>query len=200
MATPPGYADISVKIQHSTLTRPAYVTYGCNPTSTDPVVVAGLAKAAWIGANSINSLLDNEATATEFIARLGTDGGEDIIGSVASTTPGAGATGASLPPNCAVLIHKRTARGGRRGRGRMFMPWFVSEGNVGENGQLTTTIVNSTNTVLTTWLGFLNSGDHPMVVFHTPSEDPAHPAGPPDVVTSLSADPLISTQRRRLGR
>lgn len=200
MPTPAGYADISVKLVCLNLTRPAYLTFGVNPTSTDPATVANQVKGAWLALNSANSRLDSDVTATEFIARCGQDGAEDLVGSVTNTAPGGLTSTLSPTPNVAVLVHKRTARGGRRGRGRLFFPWCVSETQLEENGQLNSTAITGMQTAMNNFLGFLTTGDTPMVVLHTESSDPLKPAGPPNVVTSLVVDPLVSTQRRRLGR
>jgi hypothetical protein len=127
---------------------------------------------------------------------MGQDGGEALTGIDASTALG-GAGGASVPANVAALIHKRTARGGRRGRGRMYLPWWIQESDVDERGAISSTTIGFMNTALATWLADLAADGCPMVVLHDPGRTPA---GAPDVVTSLTVDPIVGTQRRRLGR
>jgi hypothetical protein len=200
MPTAPGYAACAVKLQCTGLNRPAYVTFGVNPTSTDPAIVAAAIKTAWYATGAANSRLDSEVTATEFIARLGTDGGEDLVGSVAGGAAGGLSSTLSPTPNVAILIHKRTARGGRRGRGRIFFPWCVSETQLEENGSLNSTAITGIQTAMTTWWVAHNTNDVPMVVLHRPSLVNPAPPGPPDPVTGLLVDPLVSTQKRRLGR
>jgi hypothetical protein len=200
--TPPGFASASVQIVHSGLSRPSYITFGVNPTATDPQTVASAVATTFTDAAGFKSRLDNETVITQVLVSLGTDGGEDLVGAVAANVAGAN-TQATLPPNCAVLVHKRTARGGRRGRGRLFIPWYVGEASVDEAGVLLTGELNLAQAALNVWLASLATQNVPMVLLHDVSAPgTVHPTtpGPPDVVTSLTVDKLISTQRRRLGR
>jgi hypothetical protein len=128
---------------------------------------------------------------------LGTDGTGDLVYVLTTTVNGGASITNALPPNCAVLIHKSTARGGRRGRGRMYLPWTVLEANVDEVGVLTSTVITSHNAAVSSWQAALSSGGNPLVLLHAPGKT-ATPA--PDPVTSMSCDRLIATQRRRLGR
>jgi hypothetical protein len=196
MPTAPGYGDVSVKMQLLTMARPAYVTFGVDPTATDPLLVAADILNAWTFAGSINTLLDSSVTATEFTVRLGTDGGEDLIATQTNATVG-GRSGTSVPPNVAVLLHKRTARGGRRGRGRMFLPWCVLGTDVGEDGIITPARVTAIGTAAAVFRNQLAAVSSPMVILHGPG---ATSMGAPDVVTSLTVSNLVATQRRRLGR
>lgn len=196
MPTAPGYADCSIRLQLATMARPAYLTLGLNPTSTDALQVATELGAAWLYAGSLNSCLDSNVTATEFTARLGTDGGEDLVGSVSNASVGGRSIG-TFPPNVACLIHKRTARGGRRGRGRMFIPWILSTTEVGEDGVIQAARITALNAALLIFKNQLTAQSDPMVILHSPGSTSP---GAPDVVTSLYASNLVATQRRRLGR
>ena len=89
MPTAPGFADVSLKLALSGFARPAYITMGVDPAVTDPTVIAQSIIASWLAAGSMNSRLDSTVTMSEAIVRLGTDGGEDIIGSQTNVTPGA---------------------------------------------------------------------------------------------------------------
>ena len=106
--------------------------------------------------------------------------------------------GAGLPNNCSVLVRKSTALGGRRNRGRMYIPCPI-ETTIDAAGVFTVGEVNSWNTVLGllmpggtvhTAFGFL--GD-PVVLHETGSQTPA-------VVTGLTCQNKIGTQRRRMRR
>lgn len=196
MPVAPGYGDCSVKLVLATLARPAYVTFGINPTATDATTVAGDLKAAWLATGSLNARLDTNVTATEFQVRLGTDGGEDLAGVSTNATAGL-LSAATVPPNVAVLCHKRTARGGRRGRGRMFLPWFVNVGDVAETGIIQSATVTSIQTAAAVFIGELSSRSMPMVILHGPGNSSM---GAPDVVTTVQVSSLVATQRRRLGR
>lgn len=196
MATPPGYASVSLKLQHSSLARAAYLTYGCNPTSSDPAVVANSIVGCWLGPGSLNTKLDSSVTMTEVTVRLGTDGGEDLVGSATSTATGVPAY-ATPPPNVAILVHKRTARGGRRGRGRFFLPWMVQANDVGETGNLLAATRTALETACNAFRTLHATDPGPIVLLHRPG---LTSSGPPDVVTAMQVMALVATQRRRLGR
>lgn len=103
-------------------------------------------------------------------------------------TAGAGA----LPNNCAVLIAKITAAGGRRNRGRMFFPG-ITESAVDHAGLITTAERNLWQTAIDTWsdgeetLGF----GVPALLHQTGSSSPT-------TITSFVVRTRIATQRRRM--
>lgn len=129
----------------------------------------------------------------------GDPGDPPLVGS--SGTTGAGdETGTLLPQNSAYLVHKRTNTGGRGGRGRLYIPG-VFESEVDNLGNVSSGELAQWNGVLADWLaGFATLAPFPaeMVVLH--DSEGAHAADPPRVVTLLTMDPVISTQRRRLRR
>lgn len=94
------------------------------------------------------------------------------------------------PPNTAWLIRKRTALGGRANRGRCYIPG-VLEQQVNEGGQVLSPTLADLQTAANDWLAGLTTLEMPMVILHTSSSDPTE-------VSSLVADPLVATQRRRL--
>jgi len=111
-------------------------------------------------------------------------------------------TNASFSPctnNCAVLCRKRTARGGRQGRGRFYLPiGLTGEGNVTAVGILLETVRAQLQTDLETWRAQMASGTQDLVLLHG---DPlVGVAPPPDLITAFEVDPLIATQRTRLRR
>jgi hypothetical protein len=196
MATAPGYADISVELRHALLPRPAFITFGVNPSITDPVAVASKVDVAINAAGSLKSRFDNNVTIGPITARLGTDGAEDLAG-VSAVTAAGGAGQTSVPPNVAVLVHKRTARGGRRGRGRLFLPWWIGTADVDERGAIASATFGFMQTCLNTFLAALVTNDVQMHLLHGAGQTPI---GAPDAVTSMTLDPTVATQRRRLGR
>jgi hypothetical protein len=196
MPIPPGYAEVSCRIKHSAISRDAYVTWGVDVTTTDPTALATAMHTAAAYTGSLLSLIDTTATMGPITVRIGQDGAEPIVG--VSTINAAGLNGGTmLPPNVAALVHKRTGRGGRRGRGRMFIPWCLQVGDVGEGGALTSPALTKIQTAAEVLRAQLSAGGNPMVILHEPG---LTAAGVPDLVTLMQADPLVSTQRRRLGR
>jgi hypothetical protein len=202
MATPPGFALCSYELKHALMSRSAFLTFGLDPSATDPSAVATTVRAAFMAPGSLFTIIDSQVTLQNTRVALGTDGGEDLVGS----DPTVGACTKSintLPANCAVLVHKRTARGGRRGRGRMYIPWVGSSTSVTEGGVIPTVDVTPIQAAVTVWLSSIATGAGPVVLLHRPSTpgtaNPSTP-GSPNTVTSMVVDPLIATQRRRLGR
>jgi len=85
--------------------------------------------------------------------------------------------------------------GGRRNRGRLFMP-AVAEAGVDSIGQLSPSNLSDLQDRADAWLedlqtdGTLNTSN--MVILHSTAPST------PTVVTSLQVSPTIATQRRRL--
>jgi hypothetical protein len=102
----------------------------------------------------------------------------------------------SVPPNLSILVRKNTTGGGRRGRGRFYIPG-APEFQINASGNLSTAYLNSVQTALDVWyLGMVNDGIAP-VVLHSAgiSSTPA-----PTPVLSLVAQALAGTQRDRMRR
>jgi len=100
-----------------------------------------------------------------------------------------------VPSNCAILVQKRTARGGRKGRGRAyFPPIYPTENSVNPNGDLFSTTLTAWQDAMNEFHTTLAASGRPMVLLH--SEEAGAIA--PDPVTSLVVAPKIATQRTRL--
>jgi hypothetical protein len=200
--TPSGYADVSLELTNVALTRPSFITFGVDPSSIFPDAIANSVLTAVIAAGSLLAAIDSNVTLTAVRVSAGTASGEDLVYELPTTNVG-GFASTSLPPNCAVLVHKVTARGGRRGRGRMFLPWAASETAVDEAGKIGSADVTVIQGRMNTFLTALTTNSVAMVLLHRdsgPEVSPPTAPGDPDSVLSLRVDPLISTQRRRLGR
>lgn len=102
------------------------------------------------------------------------------------------------PSNLAVLVRKVTALGGRRNRGRMFLPaGFIAEGNVDARGFLDPALVSALQGDVDAFLTALDPstlGAVTPVILH--SEEPSAPTP----VTALRVQSLAATQRRRMRR
>ena len=120
-----------------------------------------------------------------------TEGGALRTGSYSLNT----ATGSpgllALPPNNAVLIRKVTAAGGRTGTGRMYVPAMI-ETEVDSSGLISGASQANIQAGATGMLGDMSTNDIPMYLLH----DSALIA--PNLVTSLSVQTRVATQRRRL--
>jgi hypothetical protein len=128
-----------------------------------------------------------------------------------STTVQAGlatAMGASAP---SVLVRKNTALGGRRGRGRIYLPG-ISESNIDPGGYLNGTYLASVQSnfvsLMTDWLTIncVPTVTHSANLIDNPSPPPFQIPDPtwvpigPTVVTSFSVQAQVATQRRRQRR
>lgn len=192
---PPGFAQVTVALKHTALTRQAAVVFGVDAAGQpDPDLLAESIDLRF--RTHLGPRIDSEVQIGPVSVSVGQDGGEPTLGSTSATTPG-GRSGTSEPPQVAVLLKKRSARGGRRGQGRMYLPWAVNDGSISEAGVITTADVTQITGAATAFLDALASDATPMVILHSlGSSDP----GSPNVVTSLICDPVVATQRRRLGR
>jgi len=105
-------------------------------------------------------------------------------------------TGPPLPQNTAFLLRKRSALGGRRGRGRMYWPpAFLGEdsiSSVGLMGEAQRSAIEGRMIVATA--APAGTG---RVILHAP--EVGAPTAPTPI-TALSLDALVATQRRRLRR
>lgn len=192
---PVGFGLCQLRFIVAGASRESLVTFGYDPPSLDPVLHAQMITDQFTQTNRPGiptqiqeswSYLGTRVTEMDDVGPL-TGEASDIQDGIM--------TGGAMPPNCAVLIRKTTASGGRRNRGRMFVPpIYPAEGNVGQTGIIADTFVDS---MQTWWTGFrtalVTAGLQP-VIFH--SQVPFTPT--PD--TSWIVQEVIATQRRRLRR
>jgi hypothetical protein len=110
---------------------------------------------------------------------------------------------AALPSNCAALVRKRTAVGGRKNHGRMFLPaGYLAESRVGPTGVLATDLLAELGVALNDFQDAIEGDDNgvpcQLLLFH---QNVAGGTGDVDgatVITDLIAQPMIATQRRRM--
>jgi hypothetical protein len=193
---PPNYAAVIVPIKHSGLNRAAAITFGVvtDPGSNPLTDIEAIQQHT---ATFLNGLVDSECTIGPAVMRRTPTGGGEPVTFVAATTASGGRSGDSQVPNVALLLHKVTPRGGRSGRGRMFVPWGLSESEVNDVGTLTTTAVNKVQAAANTYLTNLSNAAVDMVLLHNEGSPDANT---PSVVEFLRCDPRVGTQRRRMGR
>jgi len=102
-------------------------------------------------------------------------------------------SGSNAAPAFSCLVRKITASGGRKGRGRWFLPGMV-EANVAEGGDINVTYLGNLNADLEVFRDFIDTdGGLPMVLLHNDLTTPT-------VVTALQAQQIGATQRRRQRR
>lgn len=124
-----------------------------------------------------------------------------VVDSTSAAAPGTLAVN-PLPSNCAYLAEKRTALAGRANIGRMYIPG-VGEEDVTQNGGVSAARIAAMNTALGAFLVACNASSDVdnMVLLHScfhEDDDPPCVPRVPTVITSLTLDPFIGTQRRRM--
>lgn len=97
------------------------------------------------------------------------------------------------PPNVSILFHKVTTARGRRGRGRWFPPGMAFDFAINVGGMLDAGAVTALQGVAAAFL--LDAQDMRIL---QGSEGASAPLDPPPPVIALLADPMVSTQRKRL--
>lgn len=181
---PPGYMQVSYRWQALGDANPYISTIGVDHDGA-PQTVLNTIVTSYIG------LWPAGDTFTQFtflgcIAQVGQDGGPPVTIEANAAVVGT-FSGAPLPSNCAILIRKSTALGGRRGRGRMYWPSVIfSEANADHNGMLAAGVISAYNTKLNTHRSVAN-----FVLLH-------HDATIPTPITALTCQPQLATQRRRM--
>jgi hypothetical protein len=189
---PSGYAHAMVSLQHSTLQRPAAITFGIDISDSS----AGLSTICDVITVAVadNIRLDNNVAVgpTTLTVTTGSGGTGSITG--AGQTPGQDAMTCPSPA-VAALVHKVTSRLGRRGRGRMFIPWSLEEGEVNEAGTIDGAGIAAVQSGLNGFLAEMSSLSLPLVLLH--NSEGVTPAASPDVLTALKLDSRVGTQRRR---
>lgn len=201
LVIPLGYAHVVHSLRFSTDPEPMAITYGVD---IDTPTFAGTA-------NDIAEELADAAEAELFpivsgaVSMVATEvrwqntalPNPPVIGISSEAATGGDAASTILPQNSAYLVHKRTATGGRGGRGRMYIPG-IDEAKVDNLGNITTAALGLWNTALDDWLAAIQATSSvvDMVVLH--DSEGAHAGDDPRPVTDLQMDPRIATQRRRL--
>jgi len=124
--------------------------------------------------------------------RLGGDDPEDVVVERTVDFPGLGG-GDMMPPNNCFLLKKTTLLGGRRHRGRNYLPG-VSEGAVTDGGSVDVAVANGINTNVASMRSDMSTAGCELVLLHQSA-----PFTPTPVSEAL-CEAVIATQRRRLAR
>jgi hypothetical protein len=189
---PAGFGQLAYRFALSTDPEPMIVTFGINVNfgSTGGQAKANSKADAFIAALPASSIVSGYRFLGCTI-REGNGEGESIVWDAPRIHVGTAAT-ATLPNNCAYLVKKNTATAGRRHRGRLYLPCLVGEeSQVGANGALLGTLQAD----LQAAVGVMFPGDDYVILHSAP---PGVAVPPPTVVTSLTVDGRIATQRRRM--
>lgn len=197
---PPGYLQAVYEFQMTGDPESMVVTCGHEIDSASGANAADAADDLFLSFNAeiFQSLGHNVYSFVGVTAYIGQDGPTLVVPSTQAATTGP-ATSVSLPQNSSWLIRKRTDLGGRRGRGRMYLPG-IAESNVDHAGNINAGNVTFAQAAFDGWYDFLTGGVgarlYPPVVLHRSEGAGVEPA--PTPVTMFTVESKIATQRRRL--
>lgn len=195
---PVGFAHVGIQFSNSGDPDPWYVTMGLDVSDAggDMEGVANTLATGWEG-----SLIGGMSTTTRLSGvqiRLGQDGGVPLTTFWPFNIAG-GSSAAKLPQNCALLVQKVTQRPGRPGKGRIFIPNILSEGDVDTVGTITGSVRTELQGYFNDFLEFLADPNPLPPVQPVLLHNAGTPGGTtPSPITSWTVNGVIATQRRRL--
>ena len=187
LVIPDGYALCAWKWSLLGDPEPMYTTVGQATPVTGQVVAEEFAD-AWLSQFPASNM-GNPWTFLGATVRFGQPSGPPLIYEAQRSVTGT-SNQATIPSNCALLVKKATAMGGRANRGRFFVPMTsVGEDGVDGHGMMSGALVASLQTAWTALHGLLDP-----VILH----DSSSPVSTPTPVTSFIVQRQIATQRRRM--
>ncbi len=202
---PGGYGQVIHSFNLSGDQDPMAITYGLSvvttfPTPTDAQTIAANLHTEFT-TRIVTPLMSNAYTCTQTEIQLVQTSGTAPQVYVSASAVVGGSTSPVAPQNTAFLIQKRTAKSGRRGRGRFYLPG-VQETNVDAAGQVLAAHLSTANSAFAGFLTAANNivGVDDLVLLHQLTPPATNPATlpAPDKILSLIMDSRVATQRRRL--
>lgn len=190
MTIPAGFGQMSVVHIGGGIVGEAIWTLGFDNNAGDsPQEIADNMKVNF-AALDYGDLLSSQVTCSAIRVKLGPD----------ETGPSAEATniivgtvgGEPAPANCATLVHKTTLLGGRKGRGRMYLPGMATNA-LGDDSE----IDGAHQTLVEAFVLGLSSV---MVLASLPAHLLHSDSTSPTAIEALVVDPKLATQRRRMRR
>lgn len=113
-----------------------------------------------------------------------------LLGAHLEVVAGTG-TDNDVPVNCAVLATKQTAAGGRKNRGRMFLPPSLADLQTDTDGSIKDGKDAFMSGIINTWPEVLVTDNLVMVIHHSDGS-----AG--TAITGFAVSSLLATQRKRM--
>jgi hypothetical protein len=195
MIIPSGFAQSNIRFTGAAVPLGAEITIGWELASfpgPTPAAVAEAIADAW--SPTIHEVLVNTLILSEVYVKFGPN---DVgpSGSAFRNIPGSDVASA-VPPNTAALVRKNTSQGGRRGRGRMYVPG-VPDPHVDGSGTISTVMLNLLQVGIDDFVAATFTAGLVGVVLHAPgaSTTPA-----PSQIDTWAVQSTVATQRDRLRR
>ena len=193
---PPGFAQFSMEFWLTDYLRPAVCVFGvdCRDNIYLPEDMAD--GFLTIAGGAFQPGIDSNVTMRNVKMVLGQDGADPVIGFSEISVTG-NAVRESAAPALACLINLNTGLGGRRNRGRKYLPWALSDVSVSERGAVESSAVTGWNTRMSTFRTNLTTNQWVPVILHGEGQSAVPDPTP---ITSMTCSPVISTQRQRQAR
>ena len=198
LVIPGGYALASITVTGTDGTSPFVTTCGINYNlvpGLDLQAAANTVFNAYVGAfrdlTMENYLIQK---ASVFVT---VDGASGSVDSNLPSVQGVRSGPRQEPIAMALIMRKNTAQFGRTGRGRMFIPGVLDEGNVTPSGSIEPTTIDSftvAGSIFETALG--NDPDGPVAPFLLHSD--TSPVTAPTPISSFTPAPLVGWIRKRI--
>jgi hypothetical protein len=195
MIIPVNWANWITQYTFTGDSEPMITTCGVNVSTWGGDYEGGLEWLSDLWLAALVGSTSDEVTVGPYSLAVGQDGGDPVTYEYDASNAG---SEPSFPmwPNTAILVRKGTDLGGRRNRGRMYVPGAAIRSAISVAGVIDSLFLADFNTNLATFLSTVNAGTGfnatELGVLH--SEPPSAPAE----ITSLVAQPKVATQRRRL--
>jgi len=187
---PSGFGQANIVFSGGSLPTGAEVTLGFENTVPQTAAACATAiRAAWA-----THILDQQVTAITLdhvLVKLGPNATGPSAISVSGVTGSINSAGTS--PAQALLVRKHTALGGRRHRGRMYVPGFY-EGNFNSAGAADSTWLATMQTSFNDFYAAMITAGVDLTLLH------ADGVISPTTITSLEVEVTMGTQRRRQRR
>jgi len=186
---PDGYGQATLNFDFiSGPSNPMAIVHGYSHAGVNPAghagVIMGLWRDQWMpGPDVTNNLLFKGVDCVEDT--------EHALGSATTNTVGP-SSDVALPPQVAILVQKQTGLGGRKNRGRMYIPGCTNASLI-EGGFLLGAAQIRLQENIDDYLLGLETNDLNMVVLHSTLG-----LGTPATVVTLTVDSVCATQRRRV--
>lgn len=197
MAVPEDFYEITLIWKAIAGAREFTCAFGAADLSVSPRTATEMANDAYIAAVTTGNPCDNASMMDDYSflgvsVALGTSTG-DIVGQHLETLAGS-ISDACPPVNCSLLVNKATALGGRRYRGRMFVPpCGVNEGAVDSIGTISGSTLTSN---ISQWSSFYDDLVADNIIPHLFHQGGGAPV--PTPITAFTVQALMATQRRRM--
>lgn len=192
MVIPEGYAQVNFRFGGNAVPNGAEVTLGVQ--IADPPKSAGVIATA-ATTHWVDNILPNQTDDIELASVLVKLGPNDT-GPFAEVFSGedGGSASTTWTPQVALLVKKETALGGRKNRGRFYVPGYP-ESAVESDGFVSPGTVTGYQANFDAFLADMIAAGFPPVVLHGDGV-----GGLPTAITALRVDGRVGTQRRRQRR